>query len=551
MIANNHSKGRRDPDTFDVRGSLRRITRATRDHKWLVILTCLLTLGLVTVYVVFWPPVYTATAMLMVERDTDPVRDSFYIGWNVFRKDDARTEMELMRTGPILKEVVQKEDLAYEDVYHPFFSHATYLWETSAIGKKYRQIKYGLFPKAGDADAATDEEIELGKTIVDLCAGVTIEPIGESNVGRLTVRGPSRRVASIANTLVDVYLARRIDRYGREARKSYEILTRQVADLELELQGIERRRLAFVQANGLTFDFQKESLEVAKLTNLEETIATSRMNLAAVKASLAELEKQLQTEPATRTTASTFERNAVREAMKHKRLELQISLVLARSRFRDDSPEVREMENSLTKLDAMVAEASEMVEAATTRGLNVIREELASKRNTLRSELEGARAGLAVLEDTAAKLGARLAAVPTKQAKLRTLDREYALAQEKYRQVMAKQAQARVSLATTEAAMPSMRVVEYAVPPARRSWPKNKILYPVALILGLVLGIGGALIRSYTSGRVLREHVEGGRGAAPLVGTIGVAARGRPLAAALSRRAKAVQPTEPSEAGST
>ena len=35
--------------------------------------------------------------------------------------------------------------------------------------------------------------------IVDLKSGIDIEPVGESNVGRITVKGPSRRVAAIAD----------------------------------------------------------------------------------------------------------------------------------------------------------------------------------------------------------------------------------------------------------------------------------------------------------------------------------------------------------------
>ena len=127
-----------------------------------------------------------------------------------------------------------------------------------------------------------------------------------------------------------------------------------------------------------------------------------------------------------------------------------------------------------------------------------------------------------------------MASVPAKRAALLTLDREYALSQEKFQQLMAKQAQAAASLATVKVAMPSMRVVEYATPPAKKSWPRVKILYPAALFAGLLVGVGVALIRTYASGRLRREHVEHGRGSAPLYGVIGVTKRGRPLAALTS-----------------
>lgn len=103
------------------------------------------------------------------------------------------------------------------------------------------------------------------------------------------------------------------------------------------------------------------------------------------------------------------------------------------------------------------------------------------------------------------------------------------MAQEKYKQLLAKQAQAAVSLVTAKAAMPSMRVVEYATTPGDKEWPKPKYLYPGALAVGLILGLAAALIISYANGRIRREHVEQGRTEVPVYGAITVATRGRPL----------------------
>jgi uncharacterized protein involved in exopolysaccharide biosynthesis len=544
MSSFNASNGHSQADTFDVRASLRNIADAARHERKLVLFTCALTLALVIVYILVWPPVYTATAMLMVERDTDPVRDSFYLGWNVFRKDDARTEIELMTAGPVLKEVIERQNLGYDDVYHPFASHLTRIWETSFVGRTYRAAKRKLL--GAEEGGLTPSDEELARTIIDLRAGISIDPVAESNVGRLTAKGPSRRVAEIANTLVDVYLERRSERHLAEARRSHEILSDQVSRAEAELIAIERRRLEFTQQNTLAFDFHKESLEVEKLTNLEESIRTTRSTIASLEASLAELEEQIAREPETRTTATVFEINSVREAAKLKRLELETALIAARNRFREDSPEIQEILEDIVELDVLVAESDEKIEKASTEGLNTHRQDMISKRNGIRQELKGARAGLAVMEGSAVELRNRLGQVPALQAALRTLDREYALSQEKYKELISKQAQAAVSVATAPAAMPSMRVVEYAVPPAKKSWPRAKLLFPAALVVGLTLGVGAAVVVSYASGRVRREHLEHGRGSAPLYGTLGVSLEGIPLAV-VSRRGDAEPGSRPTE----
>lgn len=542
----NVSNGHSQADSFDVRASVRSISDAVRHEKKLVVFVCALTLIALTIYILVWPPVYTATATLMVERDTDPVRDSFYLGWNVFRKDDARTEIELMTAGPVLQEVIERRNLAYEDVYHPFMSHLVRIWETSLIGRTYRAGKRWLLGGDEDGLAPTEEERELGRNIVDMRAGMTIDPVAESNIGRLTVKGPSRRVAEIANTLVDVYLERRSERHLSEARRSHEILNDQVSKAAAELSAIEQRRLEFSQQNAMAFDFRKESLEVEKLTNLEESVRMTRSNIASLEASLAVLEQQIERESDTQTTATVFEVNSVREAADLKRFELLTALIAARNRYREDSPEIREIRDDIADIDALIEGYEEKIERARTEGLNTRRQSMIAKRDEIHRELEGARAALSTLERSSGVLRQRLSEVPALQTTLTALDREYALSQEKYQELLSKQAQAAVSVATAPAAMPSMRVVEYAVPPAKKSWPRAKLLYPVALVVGLLLGIATALTVSYASGRVRREHLEQGRGSVPLYGSLEVPIEGVPLAV-VGRRENPDSSSRPSE----
>ena len=155
MIANNDDTPR-EPDTFDIKRSLGRLCQASREHKWLVLIVCLLTLGLTTVYVVYWQPIFVTKATLVAERDTDEARDTFYVSWNVFRKEDPRTEVELMTSAAVLKEVIKREELTYDDVYHPPLSHLAHLWGQSSVGKFYRGIKKKVFPPRGDEPSAEE-----------------------------------------------------------------------------------------------------------------------------------------------------------------------------------------------------------------------------------------------------------------------------------------------------------------------------------------------------------------------------------------------------------
>ena len=508
-----------DPDTFDVRGALLGVYRTAVLEWRMILVTCAVVLAVVIAYAIWWPPIYQAQATLMTEGDRDTARDSFYSGWTVFRKDDMRTEGELYTSAPVLKQVIEREKLTYDDIYHPFVSHVAYLWQTSLVGRTYRRVKAWFLPPEGDAPSL--EEQEMARTLSDMKAGISLAPVGEANLALLTVRGPTRRVSDIANTLIDVYLKQRIERYREESMQSIDALTEEATAAEAALRALEGDKIQFMRKNGLGLGIEKEKFEVQKLADLEERAADARSKIAAAEASLGELQRQIQAEPATRTISTSFEMNMLRESTKMKRLELQTQLVFLRSRYREDSPEVKELSANIAGLDAIIAETAERVPKASTDALNAGRLDLLTRENGVRTELAGLRAALAAMEQRAAQLRARMAGLPSLEAALNGYDREYKFAQEKYLNLVGKRAQAAVSIAGLRA-MPSIRLVAEATRPDSKYWPKGIVLYPLALLGGLILGLAMALAKTVMLGRIRREHLAQGRGSAPFYGLVGV-----------------------------
>lgn len=525
----------RDPDMFDVRAAIRTVSDAVRNYWAVIAVTTAVTVALVVVYIALWPPIYRTEASLMVEKDTDLARDAFYSDWNVFRKDDARTELELMTSGTVLMEVIRQENLRYDDVYHPFVAHARHLWQQSWLGKRYRATKKFLFPPENELPP---ERIELGKTLDGLAAGIRTSPVGDSHMAKITLLGPTPRVADITNSLIRIYLQTRSERHTREAQQAYDILKAEADRAGQELRKFEERRLALQQEHGLIFDFQRHTQELKELTTLEASMIATRSRIATLEASLSELEKQLANEPETKTISTQTELNTAREAAKGRRLELEIALIQAQGRYREDAPEVVEIKRDIAKLDGLIATSSERVERASTEGLNAVQQQLRTGSNSLRSELEGLKAGLAVQATAAAAMQRRLARVPDLQWELHKLDREFGLAREKYQALVLKQAQTGVSLKTAAATMPTVRVVDAASVPGAKWWPKTKVLLPVSLVGGMSLGLLLAVVISQIDGRVRASRLENGKAVLPVYSTIAVAEHRAPLSIVQHRSAK-------------
>lgn len=517
----------RDPDTFDIRGTAERIIVATRNNKYLVLWVCLGTLLLTMIYVHVWPPIFKVEASLVAERDTDTARDAFYVNWNVFRKDDSRTEIELLTSAAVLKDVVLEQHLSFDDVYHPMISQLTYFWETSWIGKHYKAVKAYIL--GAEKQDIPPDQVLLGKTIADLAAGITVTPVGDSTMGRVTLKGPNKKVTTTANAIIDVFLRHRAQTHLDEATRSYEILMKETDGARRELEDIGQKRVVYAEANGLTFDFQREIALLKQRTDVEGTMGAELARIKSIEASLQEIGTELAKEPATTTTSRTMEANSVREAAKMKRLELESILIATRQKYREDSPEVEQMVSQLARLDAVIARTDESVLRASTEGLNSLRQELLTNRNSLTVQLAGARSEMAAMKANDLSLAHSLQNVPGKQNALRGFDRDYNGAQEKYQQLMQKAEEAHVSIATTKAAMPSVRVVDYAPPVGKESWPSTKLLYPSAVLVGLVLGVFAAFLKQWISGRVLR--VDLAQRALPIYSIIGIDISEMPLVA--------------------
>jgi uncharacterized protein involved in exopolysaccharide biosynthesis len=521
-------------DLFDFVQTVESLVNAIRLNTNLVLVVTAIVIVLAGLYHYVWPPIYAVEAVITVERTDDPQRDAFYREWNLFRKEDARTEIELMKSGSVLKAVIEKEGLRYDDVYHPFMSQISHFWNESLPGRAYKATKDWIFGVA--PSGLTKEQEELGKTIKDMQAGFSVQTSGDVLVGTVRAVGPTPRIAAITNTWVDEYLNWRREQHLSEARRSIEALGQEIERAEEELQALSQQRVEFLNANNLIFDFSKETQQVEELVKLETELAKSRTRIAVLTASLQEIERQLELQPQTRIVSSVTDLNQLRETAEIRRLELEATLIRDQQRFRDDAPEIVRLKSQIQELTDLIEASPATRQESVTSGLNPVHSELLLSQSNLKNELAGLHAGVAAMERVRDEMRSHLATAPAMAAELRDLDRRYTVAQQAYALLLTKAAQANVSLSSVDEAMPSMRVVDYATTPSFKTWPKAKYLYPAALALGLILGVIAAWIKTSFGGRVSRLHFQQNRLSGPLYAILDLKALAMPSMQSLNER---------------
>lgn len=501
-----------DLDSFDLRAPFRRLRRVLATRWRLVAAVCLTSVALVALFIAWRPPVYVAGVVLMGESENDLGRERFYDQWNVFRKDDVHSEPQLIAGGPVLWATIDKLDLRWDDVYHPIGSQLTEWWRTSWIGNAYRSVKYAILTKPTSPWDLTPEQEERVRTLLDLRQSVGFEGVAETLVGKVTLKGPSPRVAEIVNTLAETYLEQRADRYRAEALAANELLGEQVERAYARVLDLQAEQEAFRNEHDLYLDFEKQKAAVAQWTTLEIDMVNKRMLLAEQQAELQQVERLLAIEPPLHRTMSTWERNEVVETLRATLGGYQVQLAQVKQMYRDGEPEVRIVEESIARLDRLIEESGDMVLSSYADTTNATWSALSERRAELLRSTAGLGAGLAVLEAEYERHIGALKALPSQQRQMLQIGQQIEVAWSLYRELLDKQTQAAVSMATAGETVSSMKIVERAQPPTKPAWPNTKLLLAVAVLVGLLLGTGAAWLVDLLDDRVRRHHVEQGRG---------------------------------------
>lgn len=517
---------------FDLHRSWLGIKQACTGHKLLIAATCLLTLTLLTAYIVLFPPIFYGDVELVAESDKDMAREGFYQNWAVFRKDALPDEVQLFTSGPVLGEVVDKLHLTYDDVYHPFMSHLTYLWVESPPGRAYKRLKDWIWPKRPGPYDATPAQIDRARTLSDFKSGVQIDPVSGTNVGRLVVRGPSPRVAEIANEIVRVYFDQRRARHIKEADAAYAALDAELEKAQADLLSLEKQMEAYYADNHLLLTFEKDKLDVTQWTALKASIVDLKSVIASQESSLRVIDAQLADERQLVVSAQVTSPNPISQSLAEKLAQLEVSRLQTLQHFKPDAPEVREVQRQIEIMKGQIARLPATQVQQKTTVTNDTFENLRRRKATLEADLAGERAALKVKQASADETQSMLAMLPEKMKVTHQFDREHNALEKKYSALQEKLMIAAVSRATAASAPASIRVVEDATAPNNATWPRTKLLYLIAVVVSLGAGIVLALLLDLIYGRVTRYTLANPDRALPVYAIIG---RGRDPAARLFR----------------
>jgi uncharacterized protein involved in exopolysaccharide biosynthesis len=341
--------------------------------------------------------------------------------------------------------------------------------------------------KKRPSTTATDEsKLRCAQAVKRLNRLLQVEAVKKSNVIAITYEAPTRELAqAVVTKLVDLSLEFHL--LHNRTPRAPQFLAEQVGHLEKELAASEKALKELKDKTGLVApDGQRQAL-VARLARLEDELIQAQTELAAHEAEVTQLQKRLESLPATEESSRTRLPNQAADTMRGQLFALQVEESKLLTRYPTDSPEIQQLRKQITEAQSVLAreEANrEQVTMSPSRAYEEIRLALLKQEPTLAS----LRAKIAALRGHLLKERAAAQVLNEGLLAVSRQERIVQLQDSLYRKYADSVEQARIDKALTQERISNISIVQ----------PATFELEPVRPRLGVILG-GGFLLALLSS----------------------------------------------------
>lgn len=286
-----------------------------------------------------------------------------------------------------------------------------------------------------------------------------------------------------------------------EASSAAKFIKSQLEKTKEDLAAAERDLRDYKTQHGAVDLNEEARASVQGMATLEAELrqATAAQNEAASRVSA--LRNQLGMSAHQAMIATAVSQDTTIQNLRKQLLELETSPVLSNASLTPDHPEVKALQSRISVIRRTLAQEAAQVVGRQYGGGDGARSNLDPIRQGLTKELVGAEIdalGFQTRVDSLSRVvgtfNGRLATLPNKELNLTRLMRNASVTAELYKMLLQKHEEARIQEAMN---VGNVRIVEEATLPERPVKPKKLQNMLVAIVVGLMAGIGVAMFLEY------------------------------------------------------
>jgi polysaccharide biosynthesis transport protein len=423
-------------------------------RRWrLVVLIVLLALAAATAHFFVTPPSYQADCIIQIERRSTNSLLSSQMPWldHYFNIEFYPTQYRLLESRGLAEEVVR--DL--------------------------RLMEDAAYARGGGGDAAGsagEDRAMLGRIANRLRSGLSVEPVRETQLVRITYRTDrAEEAARIANAFAESFIEFGIRTRSETMSEATDVLGDQVQRLRDEVAGIEERLSAF-QGDETTFTFTPEG-EVAfqRLGKLNEDLMDAKRR---------RIEKEtrwrgLVAAPAETVAADT---PAIQE-MRREQLRLEREYQTKSQTYKSDWPGMVELAESIERgqryLDQQLQEEADKVR----RGANAEYQAALREEQALAAEIRSQRS--------------QMSSENAQAVEFNNLQMDLSARRELLDELVKRQSETAFATQLQTDKSSNVRIVDEALVPSRPTQPSLRQDLGAGLAAGLLLGVGFGLLLQF------------------------------------------------------
>ncbi len=472
MAPEQREKNRHDPaaglppEEGEVGIDFRHLAHVVWSYKWLILVCVVVFVGLAKLQLDRSPVLYSSTAEIKYEPEGLPVLDFGERSSVLYQRDEIRTAVELVKSSAVARRVLESLGSGAPEPVH----------DNSPVSSVTRSLKDFLRYARGFFVSEVPEQVPAEQlaeqtAVSELLEGLTVRQIEDTKLIAITYAGSEqRKTAEIANEFAEQFIRYLNDDESQAMSYAREFLNEEVEEAKDNLRRAEQALFDYSGQSDLRVMDENLNIAINTMTSLTNEVEKIKNEIASLEA-----EAKAASEEGTQPTV--FDEDPMISSLMRRLTDLEIERLSMEAVNREDFPELQRVEREMNGIRAQI-------------------EKLTSQQaSESQSRLRFAQLRLESLENRLSEQRDKVHAIEEKMIDYRAFKREVESAQEIYSSLLDQYKRIEVKDDVTES---NVTITEPAPLPTVPTSPKVKQTLVIFITLGLVFGVGLALVLNWS-----------------------------------------------------
>ncbi|MEJ5363563.1 MAG: polysaccharide biosynthesis tyrosine autokinase [Desulfosoma sp.] len=479
-------------DTVDLRDYMEILLR----RKWTVISVLMVVFATTLVVSFTMTPVFKAQARLEVSpKETTVTKFEDVVASQLQTREFMQTQVKLLQSESLAQRVIDKLQLQQHPDFNPKAAPIQDEGVVSTLRARLRDAVRSLLPGGPQERDEERESLEIEKAVLAVFAeNLSITPQRDSTVIDVAFSSPDPRAArDVVNGLVSEFVSWQMDKKLAASKTAKQQLEKQLEVARIQLEKAEENLQEFARKAGIVSLDSRLNLVYRQLEETNAALAAAESERLAQEA----VYRQAASAPADSLPAVID--NKVVQELRKQYVDYQAQYEELKATFKDDYPRVKVLSAKMEEVRQKIAAEQERI----VRSLENAYLAALKKEESLRQAAEEKKAQAMALNEKAAQYKILQREVETNKQIFQSL-------LERSKEIDAK-AGSEIS---------NIQVVDYASLPLSPYKPNVRLNLLLALVMGLMGGVGLAFFLEYLDNTVKRIDEIADRFRIPVLGVV-------------------------------